>query len=61
MPLVSSVIYESVDEIHALGVGINLLPHATRELDALGVLDALSDVAIQPTTLRYFKIGRAHV
>lgn len=47
-------IYESVDEIRALGVGINLLPHATRELAALGVLDALSDVAIQPTTLRYF-------
>lgn len=47
-------IYESVDEIRALGVGINLLPHATRELDALGVLDALTASAIQPTTLRYF-------
>ncbi len=47
-------IYESVDEIRPLGVGINLLPHATRELDALGVLSELLSLAIQPTTLRYF-------
>jgi len=47
-------IYESVDEIRPLGVGINLLPHATRELDALGVLSELLPLAIQPTTLRYF-------
>jgi len=47
-------IYESVDEIRPLGVGINLLPHATRELAALGVLDELLTLAIQPTTLRYF-------
>ena len=32
---------ESVPEIRPLGVGINLLPHAIRELDALGVLDEL--------------------
>ena len=30
-----------VPEIQPLGVGINLLPHAIRELDALGVLDEL--------------------
>lgn len=47
-------IYESVDEVRELGVGINLLPHAARELDALGVLDALETVSVQPTTLRYF-------
>ncbi len=47
-------IYESVSDIKALGVGINLLPHAARELDELGVLERLIDVSIQPTTLRYF-------
>jgi 2-polyprenyl-6-methoxyphenol hydroxylase-like FAD-dependent oxidoreductase len=47
-------VYEAVDEIRALGVGINLLPHAVRELDALGLLDQLVDVAVEPTTLAYF-------
>ncbi len=45
---------ESVPEIQPLGVGINLLPHAIRELDALGVLDELESVGIAGTTLAYF-------
>jgi 5-methylphenazine-1-carboxylate 1-monooxygenase len=47
-------IYESVEQIKALGVGINLLPHAVRELDALGLLERLSELALAPTTLSYF-------
>ena len=47
-------VYEAVDEIRALGVGINLLPHAVRELDALGLMDELSVEAVEPTTLAYF-------
>lgn len=47
-------IYESVSDIKGLGVGINLLPHAARELDELGVLERLLEVSVQPTTLRYF-------
>lgn len=47
-------VYEAVDELKALGVGINLLPHAVRELDALGLLDRLAAEAIAPTTLAYF-------
>jgi 5-methylphenazine-1-carboxylate 1-monooxygenase len=47
-------LYESVSEIKALGVGINLLPHAVRELDAIGVLDRLREHSVQPTTLSYF-------
>lgn len=39
-------VYESVPEIKELGVGINLLPHGTRELTELGLLDALSAVGI---------------
>ncbi len=46
-------IYEAVDEIRALGVGINLLPHAVRELDALGLLPTLLAASVQPTTLAY--------
>ena len=35
-------VYESTPEISALGVGINLLPHATRLLCELGLEDALA-------------------
>jgi 5-methylphenazine-1-carboxylate 1-monooxygenase len=35
-------VYESTPEIGALGVGINLLPHATRLLCELGLEDALA-------------------
>jgi 5-methylphenazine-1-carboxylate 1-monooxygenase len=47
-------VFESVDRIDALGVGINLLPHAVRELDALGLLDRLMAEGVAPTKLAYF-------
>jgi len=47
-------IFESVPEIRAIGVGINLLPHATRELAALGLEDALAKVAIQTKDATFF-------
>ncbi len=47
-------VYEAVDEVRALGVGINLLPHAVRELDALGLLERLASEAVASTTLAYF-------
>lgn len=47
-------VHESVEQIGALGVGINLLPHAVRELDALGLLAELEASAVAPATLAYF-------
>ncbi len=47
-------VYESAREIRALGVGINLLPHAVRELTALGLLDALLAAGVPTGELRYF-------
>lgn len=47
-------VFESVGRIQALGVGINLLPHAVRELDALGLADELAGNGVRPTTLAYF-------
>ncbi|MEP7114856.1 MAG: flavin-dependent oxidoreductase [Ilumatobacteraceae bacterium] len=47
-------VFESVDRIQALGVGINLLPHAVRELDALGLAADLAANGLTPTTLAYF-------
>ncbi len=40
-------VYEVAPEIKALGVGITLLPHAMRELTALGLQDDLRAVAIE--------------
>jgi 5-methylphenazine-1-carboxylate 1-monooxygenase len=34
---IETLVFESVREIRALGVGINLLPHGTRELIGLGL------------------------
>lgn len=40
-------VYEAVPEVKELGVGITLLPHAMRELAALGVQAKLEAVAIE--------------
>lgn len=47
-------VFEASPEIGALGVGINLLPHAVRELDALGQLDRLLARGVMPECLTYF-------
>ncbi len=47
-------VFEAVPEIKPLGVGINLLPHAVRELDALGLLPQLVEIAVTPQRLSYF-------
>ena len=39
-------IFEATPEIRQVGVGINVLPHASRELCALGLEDALAKVAV---------------
>ena len=47
-------IYESVPDVKAIGVGINLLPHATKELAALGLEDALARVAVKTRDATFF-------
>ncbi|MGE0445394.1 MAG: flavin-dependent oxidoreductase [Vicinamibacterales bacterium] len=47
-------IYESSPAIKELGVGINILPHAARELTELGLLDDLDAVAIPTAELAYY-------
>lgn len=46
-------VFDSVKELRPLGVGINLLPHAVRELDALGLLDELTARSVAPSQLVY--------
>ncbi|MGY4350352.1 hypothetical protein ACVWXM_006845 [Bradyrhizobium sp. GM7.3] len=49
----ASEIFEQSDTIRELGVGINTLPHAMRELAGLGLLQQLDDVAIRTDQLYY--------
>jgi len=47
-------IYESVPDIRPIGVGINLLPHATKELAGFGLEEALARVAIETKDATFF-------
>jgi 2-polyprenyl-6-methoxyphenol hydroxylase-like FAD-dependent oxidoreductase len=47
-------VFEAAPEIKPLGVGINLLPHATKELTELGLQDALARVAITTSEIAYY-------
>src|SRR6476620_2851501 len=49
-------IYEQTDGIRELGVGINTLPHAIKELKELGLLERLDAVAIR--TYELFSMNR---
>src|SRR5215469_8981442 len=49
-------VFEAAPELKAVGVGINMLPHASRELCALGLEDALAKVAV--TTREYCFFNR---
>lgn len=47
-------VYEAVRELAPLGVGINLQPHAVRELDELGLVPALRAVAVEAKEFAFF-------
>ena len=47
-------VFEAAPEIRSLGVGINLLPHAMRELTELGLLDALRAVAVETREVCFY-------
>ena len=51
---ISCRVYEAVDEIRPLGVGINLLPHATKELDELGLLPRLDAAGVRTKESIFF-------
>ena len=47
-------IYETASEFKPLGVGINMLPHAIRELGALGLERRLKAVGVEAKEFTYF-------
>ena len=46
-------IYEQSDAVRELGVGINTLPHAIKELAGLGLLDRLDQIGVRTYELFY--------
>ncbi len=50
---ISSVIYEQASAVSPIGAGINVLPHAIRELVDLGLLPVLDAVGIRTSELFY--------
>jgi 2-polyprenyl-6-methoxyphenol hydroxylase-like FAD-dependent oxidoreductase len=52
-------VYEAADEIRPLGVGINLLPHASQQLCQLGLESVLAGKGVETSMLAYFnKFGQ---
>jgi 2-polyprenyl-6-methoxyphenol hydroxylase-like FAD-dependent oxidoreductase len=47
-------IHESASAVRELGVGINILPHAVRELSELDLLDELINVGVATADFTYF-------
>jgi 2-polyprenyl-6-methoxyphenol hydroxylase-like FAD-dependent oxidoreductase len=47
-------VYESAGAIRELGVGINVMPHAVRELEEIDLLDELSKVGVATADFAYF-------
>jgi 2-polyprenyl-6-methoxyphenol hydroxylase-like FAD-dependent oxidoreductase len=62
-------VYEAAPEIRQVGVGINILPHATKVLGGLGLDKAMAKVAVETVDAHFFnrfgqliwqeKLGRA--
>jgi 2-polyprenyl-6-methoxyphenol hydroxylase-like FAD-dependent oxidoreductase len=51
---ISCRVLESAPEIKPLGVGINLLPHATKALGALGLVPELARLAVETQEAAFF-------
>jgi 2-polyprenyl-6-methoxyphenol hydroxylase-like FAD-dependent oxidoreductase len=50
---IRSVVYEQASQIREVGVGINTLPHAIKELASLGLLPALDAAGVRTKELIY--------
>src|SRR5580693_7378680 len=58
---IECTVFEQVRELRELGVGINTLPHAIKELAALGLLPALDAAGIRTRELIYANRFGQHV
>lgn len=51
---IECVVFEAVREVRPLGVGINLQPHAARELFELGLESVLDEIGLRTEEVAYF-------
>ena len=51
----TATVIDRSETLQPLGLGINLLPRAVRELQELGLGEALARIAVAPTSIRYFE------
>ncbi len=54
-------IFESVSELRPLGLGINLQPHAVRELTEMGFLNQLDQIGLRTEEVAYFSEYGTHI
>ncbi|KJL32001.1 3-hydroxybenzoate 6-hydroxylase 1 [Microbacterium azadirachtae] len=54
-------VHERTEEIRGLGVGLNLLPHAIRELTELGLRERVEALGVAPETLVYMNRFGQHI
>ncbi len=54
-------VVERAHDLKPLGVGINLLPHAVRELDALGLVEHLATISVAPSNISFFDSHGTHL
>src|SRR5258707_3079404 len=54
-------LFEQAETVRELGVGINTLPHAIKELQQLGLMERLDSVAIRTHELIYTKRLRQEI
>jgi 5-methylphenazine-1-carboxylate 1-monooxygenase len=47
-------VVERAHDLAPVGVGINLLPHAVRELEAVGLVDRLASMSAAPSNISFF-------
>lgn len=51
---IASRVYEGAPELHEIGVGITLLPHAVRELNALGLAEETARLGVENKTSAFY-------
>ena len=54
-------IYDAVADIKPLGVGINVLPHAMRELNRLGLQQAVLDAGVETREMAFYNRFGQHI
>ncbi len=54
-------VFEAAPEIKAIGVGINILPHAQRELTRLGLEPAMAAVAVETKEASFYNRFGQHI